>query len=259
MEPASFTRNLGNEFLCVKRPTYYAFLFGGNDYGDWQKPSTLQKVYNAQQAHNDGLCVFWSPQFGVSLLSKNWSAAAANSLLADLGVRIEWPDYWSTTCKLDADAATARLESKIPDTPLSYRRDYTFLDDRVECELTVGATGAANLKSLSECVPFPLAADKPGGIVVKLYDETGAEVASGTEAKAIYFTNASGQGHLLVLDQPAVVSVGQDHSTDHYEGQHDWGRVLIALPATWTAQQMFTLKYSLRPCAAGAVKAALAG
>jgi hypothetical protein len=52
--------------------------------------------------------------------------------------------------------------------------------------------------------------------------------------------------------------VGQDHSVDHYQGQHDWGRALIALPATWTAQQRFTLKYSLRPCAAAELRQALA-
>jgi len=272
-ESDSFTRNFGNEFLCVKRPAYYAFLFGARDYELWQK-DTRPKVYNEQMPHNDGLCLFWSPGFGVSLLSKNWGAAQGNTILVDRlrasevgaadakpvdlgGGRIEWPWYWDTQCELDAEHATAKLKGRINQTPLRYQRTYRFLEDRIECELTVTAAEAASFTSVSECLPYPTPDAKPGGLEAKLVGADGVAVETApTKAaptKGIYFTNKSGQGHLVVLDQPLPVNLGTDHSVDHYEGQHDWGRALISLPAKWAAGDTFTLKYALRPCAAAEV------
>lgn len=259
-EEASFTRNFGNEFLCVKRPGYYAFLFAARDYEPWQKAGTLPQTYNEQVAHNDGLCLFWSPEFGASLLSKNWSAMAANTLLADLGDgRIGWPDYWETRSQLDADAATAVLTGKLQYTPLAYQRRYQFLEDRVECEVAVQAAEALTLRGLSECVPYPIPSGKPGGLTVKLYDARAVEVPSGKPARAIFFTNDSGQGHLLVLEQPAVVTLGINNSKDHYGNAHDWGRALISLPATFAAGQVRGIRYTLRPCSAADLPEVMAG
>ena len=33
-----FTRNFGDEFFCVRRPAYYAFLYVGRPRGEWQRP-----------------------------------------------------------------------------------------------------------------------------------------------------------------------------------------------------------------------------
>ena len=249
----SFTRNFGGEFLCVKRPGYYAFLFGAQDYQLWQK-GTRPQDHNHQFPHNDGLCMFWSPEFGVSLLSKNWGAAQGNTLLADLGDEIQWPWYWDTTCELDEANATAKLTGTIHKTPLGYERLYRFEEDHMECAITVRAEEAVTVKRLSECIPFPLAETKPGGLDVKLLDAGGKEIAGGSPAKALYFTNAGGQGHLLVLGHALPVDVGQDHSTDHYKGEHDWGRALIALPSKWASGAEYVLEYSLRPAAAATVK-----
>ena len=240
MEEKPFTRNFGNEFFCVKRAGYYAFLFAGVDYQTWQS-GTRPKEYNHQFPSNDGLCLFWSPGFGVSLLSKNWGAGQTNTLLADLGGgRVEWPWYWDTKSEFDTEHATVKLSGKIHDAPLSYQRAYRFLEDRVECELTVTSEKEFTLGDLSECIPYPLPPAKPGGMDVKL-------TPGGDGVKAICFTNAGGQGHSISLDQPMPVRTAKNHSTDHYGGEHDWGQALIALPKVWTAGQTFTLKYSLSP------------
>lgn len=256
-EERSFTRNFGNEFFCIRRPGYYAFLYGGVAYGLWQS-GTRPEVYNHQFPHNDGLCLFWSPEFGVSLLSKNWGAGQANTLLADLGDgKVEWPWYWDTTREFNAEKATVKLTGKIHGTPLRYERRYRFLEDRIECELTVSAAEAVTLVSLSECLPFPKPEAKPGGLEAKLVASQVGRVESGGTAKAVFFTNTSGKGHLVVLAEAMPVQLGKDHSKDHYGGEHDWGRALIALPKTWTAGQTFTLAYTLRPCAATDLSKAL--
>ncbi len=243
-EQKSFTRNFGDEFFCVKRPGYYAFLYGGTAYQRWQS-GTRPKEYNHQFPSNDGLCLFWSPDFGVSLLSKNWGAGQTNTLLADLGNgRIEWPYYWDTTSAFDVERATARLAGKINSTPLAYERIYRFLEDRVECELTVRAEAAFTLHALSECIPCPLSENKPAGLEVRLLGPDGHPA---NEVKTVLFTNAGGKGHRLELDSPMPARYAQDHSKDHYGGEHDWGQILIALPKTWKEGQTFALKYSLRP------------
>ena len=256
-EQESFTRSFGDEFFAVKRPAYYAFLYGGVAYGEWQAPQR-PNTYTGQYPHNDGLCMFWSPQFGVSLLSKNWGASRANTLLADLGDgKVEWPWYWDTTRELDVDNATVTLSGKIHETPLSYERVYRFLDDRIECALTVTAEEAFTLEALSECIPYPLPDVKPGGLEVMLLDAEGNALPNDAEARGIHFTNESGQGHLVALAEPRVVNLGAEHTVDHYKNEREWGRALIALPTAWEAGQSFTLAYSLLPCAAEEVAGAL--
>ena len=246
-EEASFTRNFGDEFLCVKRPAYYAFLYAGRAYQDWQR-NTWPSQYNRQFPRNDGLCLFWSPEFGVSLLSKNWGAAQGNTLLAEAADgTIHWPYYWATEASLDAANATATLCGKIHKTPLSYEREYRFGDEGVECVLTVRAEADCELQSLSECIPHPLPEGKPGGLKVRLLSADGAEIEGDGEAKRLVFTNASGHGHALTLAVPAKIQVGQDHSIDHYEGEHEWGRALIALPTGWQVGESCQLRYTLAP------------
>lgn len=256
-EQESFTRNFGDEFFAVKRPTYYAFLYGGVAYGLWQAPRRPQE-YTDQYPHNDGLCMFWSPEFGVSLLSQNWGASRANTLLADLGDgRIEWPWYWDTKREFYTNNATVTLSGKIHETPLSYERTYLFLDDRLECELTVTAEEAFTLERLSECLPYPLPEVKPGGLQVHLLDAQGKTLPNDSEAQALHFTNESGYGHLVVLAEPRTLSLGVEHTVDHYGNEREWGRALIALPTQWEAGQSLSLVYSLQSCAAEEVPGAL--
>jgi hypothetical protein len=255
--PDSFTRDFGDEFFVVKRPAYYAFLYGAVTYGAWTAPRRPTDHMD-QYPHNDGLCMFWSPQFGVSLLSKNWGASRANTLLAELGEgKTEWPWYWDTEHQFDVDGASATLSGRVHQTPLSYQRVYRFLDDRIECELTVTADEAVELQRLSECIPYPAPDQKPGGLEAVLLDAAGQRLDNGAQARAVYFTNDSGQGHLLTLTEPRSVNLGSEHSVDHYGGEHDWCRALLALPTQWAAGQSVTVAYSLQPCAAEQVTEAL--
>lgn len=229
-----FARNFGNEFFCVRRPAYYAFLYGGVAYGEWQS-GTRPKSYHEQFPANDGLCLFWSPDFGVSLLTKNWGAGQTNTLLADRGAgQVDWPWYWSVKSTFDTAQGTATLTGKFKDLPLSYNRVYRFADDRITCELTVTAAAAVKLVALSECLPFPLADVKPG------------QAAKVVDATTLTFSK-DGRGHTVKFAQPQTVTLDEDKSEDHYGGKHTYGRALIALPTEWAAGQTYTLKYELIP------------
>lgn len=244
-EPASFTRQFGDEFFCVKRPTYYAFLYGGVAYQMWQV-GTRPKHADQQFPHNDGLCLFWSPRFGASILSRNWGAPCANTLIARLvDGETEWPYYWSTRAEFDVDQATARLRGVIHRTPLAYERCYRFLETEVECELTVTAAADCALEELSECLPYPLADIKPG-MSVRLLDADGVETVAGP-VRTLRFEHEAGDSHSIVLDAPRPTTLGQSRNTDYVGGVHEYGCALISLPAAWTKDQSFTLRYHLRP------------
>lgn len=243
---ASFTRNFGDEFLCVRRPSYYAFLYCGVAYQEWQM-GVRPKEYLEQYPHNDGLCMFWSPEFGSSLLTKNWGASRANTLLVKVGEgQVLWPYYMNVKSKLDTVAATAELSGKIRETPLTYQRSYRFLDDGVECTLSVKSDGDFRCENVWECIPYPLADLKPG-MQVSLLDAQGQPVENGQPAKAIRFGDKAGYGHSITFAEPVVIELGQDESTDHYAGKHTYGRALVSLPAQWTAGQEYALQYRLVP------------
>jgi len=243
-----FTRNFGDEFFCVRRPSYYAFLYCGVTYQEWQM-GDRPKHYGEQYPHNDGLCMYWSPEFGSSILSKNWGASRANTLLVKVGEdQVLWPYYMDTKSKLDAEAGTADLGGKIRETPLSYQRRYRFLDTGIECALTVTAEADFTCLNAWECLPYPLADIKPD-MKVELLDAQGQPVPSGQPAKAIHFANAAGQGHLIIFAEPVVVELGQDETGDHYGGKHTYGRALVSLPNRFAAGQVHTLRYRLTPCA----------
>lgn len=234
-----FTRNFGDEFLCVRRPAYYAFLYSGVDYQEWQM-DVRPKHADEQYPSNDGLCVFWSPGFGVSLLSKNWGQSRCNTLLVrTVEGETLWPYYMDVKSKYNNDAGTAEITGQIREAGLAYARSYRFLDDRVECTLKITAEKAGRFAGVSECIPYPLDDIKPV-MAVSLK-------GTADKATAIVFADKEGKGHTVALEQPLAVELGKDETTDHYGGKHTYGRALIALPTQWAEGQSFTLKYSLVP------------
>ncbi|MGE5532616.1 MAG: hypothetical protein ACM3VW_10930 [Bacteroidota bacterium] len=239
----NFTRSFGDEFLCVRRPAYYAFLYSGTAYQEWQM-GARPKDANEQYPSNDGLCVFWTPEFGVSLLTKNWGATRTNTLLVKTAAgEALWPYYIDTKSRYDTGAGTAVLTGKIRGTGLSYERAYRFGDEGVECTLTVTAAEAGQFAAVSECIPYPLEDIKPG-MTVSLQGAAG-------KATGIVFADKGGKGHTVALEQPAAVELGKDETTDHYGGKHVYGRALIALPTDWAAGQTVVLKYRLLPRVGG--------
>lgn len=245
-----FTRSFGDEFLCVRRPAYYACLYSGVDYQEWQMPVRPERA-GEQYPANDGLCLFWTPGFGVSLLSKNWGAARTNTLLVKTAEGSTlWPFYLDTKSSYDTAAGTAVLRGAIRETPLTYERRYRFAETGVECTLQVTAAAAGEFAAVSECLPYPLADLKPGMAVV-LRDAAGAAVPSGQVASRIEFRDAQGRGHSVTLGEPAVVELGEEETVDHYGGTHRYGRALIALPRRWGAGERQVLRYTLAPAGAG--------
>jgi len=187
--------------------------------------------------------MFWSPAFGSSILGKNWSAYSANTIVAERGNASDWEDYWSIHNSLDAAHNKATVSGTIRDQPIQFERQYQFLDDRVICDLTLHSTQPATYTAVWECFPYPL--DKPDAIRVGLFDEQGRAVAPNQAASAIVFQNSSPEAHIIVFSQPRLCEIGVDHSVDAFEQPHEYGRVLVALPARWQKDDRRIVRWSI--------------
>jgi hypothetical protein len=219
-----FTRTFGEEFMCVRRASYYAFLSCGGPMEDWQKPQRPEDARKQFPRNGGGLSMFWTPAFGTSILAKNWSAYAANTILA-LGSTggADWEDYWSVAAEFNAGSAEARVRSALLHTAVKIDRRVRFLDDAVRCDVLLDVAADARADVLRECFPFP--SDKPRALQVSLLDESGRPVAN-RAAAAVQFSNGSDEVHLLVFDQPRRCEVGIEETTDNYGKARRHGRIL---------------------------------
>jgi hypothetical protein len=244
-----FTRAFGDEFFCVRRPSYYSFLYAGRPMDGWQKSRQPRDPLKQFPRNGGGLCMFWSPDFGSSLLARNWSVEAAQSIIA---VRADgttdWEEYWSVSNKLDAEHGTADITGNLGSTPIRFDRNVQFHDDRVIMDLQLEATSAIELKAMFESFPFPL--DKPASLRAVLVNDQGRPVESGM-ARGIAFLSDLPQAHLVVFDQPRQCSVGTVKSTDDYGRPREHGRVLAALPAHCKPGAVHHARWSIAAVPAG--------
>jgi hypothetical protein len=240
-----FTRKMGDEFLCVRRPSYYALLYCGRTMEDWLEASKPTSPEIQYPRNGGGLSMFWSPRFGSSVLAQNWSACASNSVIAARAGQTFFEDYWSVTSGLQESLSRATVNGRISDDNLAFRRQMNFLEDRVQCELRLQSQAARNYDDLWESFPYPL--NKPDAITVTLHDENGAAIPGNDHvASAIVFRNSTNEVHIIAFKNPRRCEFGTASSTDSHGVARETGRVLTSLPKQWTAGQARVLKWSMK-------------
>lgn len=238
-----FTRNFGEEFFCVRRPGYYAFMYAGTPMGKWQEPRRPADPRQLHPRNGGGLCMFWSPQFGSSINARNVSALAAHSLLARHTSGADWEEYWSIDRNFDANAATASVTGRIRNQPLRFQRRYAFQEDRIDCELTVTAEQALELQQLIETFPYPL--EKPGGIRIMMLDARGRPIRSGQASAIAFQSRTASEVHLIVFGDPRECAVRREHGHDERGARREHGSIVTSLPSHWRADQVVTLRWSM--------------
>ena len=245
-----FTRNFGDEFFCVRRPTYYAFLYAGQPMPDWMKNQRPADPRAQYPRNGGGLCMFWSPAFGSSLLAKNWSAYAAQSIIIEHQGKTDWEDYWSVKNTFDEPAARATVSGTILNQPLEFRRQWQFEQDRVECNLSLHANVGCEFDAAWECFPYSL--DPAARLRVTLLDETGQPVGN-RPASAVVFRNGSPEAHVVVFASPRSCRILTERSTDRYQKPREHGSVQAALPRQLKPGQPASISWSIQRCNASDV------
>ena len=251
---SEFVRNFGDEFLCVRLPRYYAFIHAGKPLPESLKPHRPIEP-DKQHAHNGGgLSMFWSPNFGCSILAQNWSAYASHAILIEQksagGSRIDWEDYWTVEHSFEKETAKARVTGAIRDQPLKFERQYRFLEIGVECKLTLMSAAQVQYVSAWESFPYPSRMDAK--LQVSVVNEQGQPVQN-RPGSAIVFRNASDEAHVIVFAKPRLCELGNQRVVDAYGAAREFNRVLAAIPKDLTDGQPQTLRWCLMVVPAGDV------
>jgi hypothetical protein len=185
-EEESFVRNFGDEYIAVKRPSYFAGIFVGKPKGGWgvlelkirenyRNPTTEKKLneggvsvedlapetgasisaYNYNPYLGGGLSLFTTPAYGSAVAGTTWSALAQHGLVAWQGGKRYWNDYYSTQFLLDQEQDALTVSGSIETLPFVYSRNYSFLEDRLSMTLTIQATQSISLEKFAEIIPVP--------------------------------------------------------------------------------------------------------
>jgi hypothetical protein len=240
-----FTRKFGSEFLAVRKPSYYAFVYSGKTYVDYRQASAPTSPDVQYPRNGGGLSMLWSPKFGSSILSDNWSAYATNGIIAAKGGDSWFEDYWETTNSFQESQSRATINGKLTDGKMTFRRQLNFVEDRILCEIRLQPQGSVDYGRLWECFPYPL--DKPDEIRVELYDADGKKIPGNNKsASAIVFRTTANEVHIIAFADPRVCEIGTHSGTDAYNAPQETGRVLTRLPTDWNPSQVRTVKWAAR-------------
>ncbi|MFN8389712.1 MAG: hypothetical protein U0136_05430 [Bdellovibrionota bacterium] len=201
LEPAPFTKNIHDDLIAIKRPGYYTVVYVGHPapasyYVNTINGSTMRLPWNYNGESNGfrigdphgwsapyvggGMSLFWTEDFGNSLLAGNWTPLAHHGLVAvdgQTGVR-SWEDYFSTSFSLSPDNSLLRINGSLErnatvmsgtqagaSSSLSgynYSRAYKFLNESVIVVVRVAATTDAAASAQTRLFEnIPLAGGAP--------------------------------------------------------------------------------------------------
>ena len=172
LEEESFIRLIGEEFVAVKRPSYYAVCYVGKPAGSYyiRQREKLRLPYaddgestGASLADHKkitpfvggGLSGVWTPSYGHALMAANWSPTTHHGITAtDENGKRWWEDYHAHKHELDSAAATLTFTGRVEGKPISYRRRYTFGDDALGVDLRLDIEEDLHLAGLVENIPL---------------------------------------------------------------------------------------------------------
>ncbi len=238
----SFIRNFGDEFFAIRRPAYYALVYAGQPMGTWQRGRRPDDPDGRHPRNGGGISLFWSPAFGSSLIGRNWSTYAAHTLSAVEGERHRWEDYWSIENRFDDRQGRLEVTGSILDTPLTFTREYRFLEDRILIELTLEAGEDYQADYLLETFPYPLEKGDREMKVTALNDR-GRPIQQGAARALLFHSDDLPEAHLLIFDRARQWRAGP-HQGD---GDRSHGAAQTGLPVEWQAGQQRRFTYTLIP------------
>lgn len=279
-EKLPFTRNLANELIAVKRPTYYTAIYVGRPMPDeWYlrersifrqplpdraedtggEPWKYYYTINAASPLlGGGMSLFWTPGYGNAIFTGNCTPLAHHGIVAidRNGVRW-WEDYFATRFELDEKAGTLTITGQIEKQPLRYARTYRFFDDRVEIELRLETDQEkVELADLIENLPLLGGPAKANGQTISADNEQpvvdtagvpeGRKVVKSTaRSRTIRVADSQGRGVDIRLDEERPLRLCRSGMTVGNLLRFD--RAEIVLPVTVTKVAPLVLRYSIVP------------
>ena len=258
LEPGDYVRDLGGELVAFKRAGYFGAVYVGHpapvDYyiadreqfrlpapGDAENKGGAANIRKVTPFLGGGLSLFWTPNYGSSVLATNWSPLAHHGLVAlQADGKRYWEDYFATKYAVDEKAGTLRVEGRIENQPISYVRTYSFEADGVRVRVQLKADKDIALAGLWENLPFATGTAKTRGAELVVPGEKDGAA----QAERFTIRDKNGAGVEVVFDAAQQLRVQRNGLQNN---GLQIARVEVALPAQWTSGQTVTLGYQLRP------------
>jgi len=278
---SSFKRKMGEEFIFIKKPSYYTSVYVGKpspdvdsetresiripnpakeDIDPNQDPTNLASIsaYQNTPLTGGGLSMFWTPGFRNSLLAGSWSPLVHHGLVASMLGKRYWEDYQKTAFNWIPDSSFLQVTGELESSSITYTRNYLFFDNKIDVYLSLSSIAGWSGESLFENIPLttctrtecnpntgPRNKKRLGSTIVNLSNQaiSGAQNLSGFR-----IVDSEGDSVKFQFDGNRNVFVAPHGLREnYYNSELQIGRVQIQLPSNIPAGGTVQLMYSIIP------------
>jgi len=232
-EKASFIRNLGDEFIAVKQPGYYALIYVGKP-GIPPQNKYLQPMQKGPRT-GGGLSLFWTPDYYVVLAAQGWNSFCHHGIIAETKLgRVNYADYYSVNFSLDNQNKTLTVEGQINDTPLKYTHHYYFDVNSIKIKTVIQSEQDFDAKSCY--MQLPVFISKQRGFLPDMPSD---------KILTIRLADKNAASVYLHFNEPVKAELAQITEEKIDEVNYKIQQLKIQLPSKWKKSQTFELIYSL--------------
>lgn len=223
-----FDKNFNDEFIAIRRPTYYALTYVGHTADEWTRPRHKMARDAMVQRSGGGLSLFWTPDYGNGIVSMNYSALANHMVRADMEGTVEheyrgekhtspkclWPDYFALRHTYDAEKRALVATTRMMDLPVALRRTTLYEEDGVRQELEAAFEGDVRVLRLVENIPL---LQNKEGVRYRFRSADGVwDDAPGARRGAAWVGDGKGNGVLFEFEEPVTLALGPEANQKWY-------------------------------------------
>lgn len=225
LQDDAFSRNFNDEFHFFRHPGYYLGVYTGRTAGKHVFWNRHRAPYSCVWTEADGVFssnerkifmplsgpqLFWTPDFGVALLSMNWNLHTLWTSRWEKGEELDWGSYWETSHEYLEDRQGVTLVQRFRQQAITLRRELRCQPQGVSVFL--GVAGELAGGRLVEQLPYPR---KPGVVLQsRRQGETlWREGVPGHLGDSLRWLHpASGAGVQVTFDRPVRLRAGRAYA-----------------------------------------------
>jgi hypothetical protein len=232
-ENIPFIRNIGDEFVAVKQPGYYALIYVGKP----GIPPANRAMAPMQKGPRTGggLSLLWLPDYKVLLAGQGWNSFSHHGIIVETKPeKVHYADYYAVKFALDIPRKQLVVEGKINDTPLTYTHQYTFEPNSIKVQTIIEAE--KSFESQSCYLQFPVFAAKQRVFIpnVPPYNTSVIRFSDSTKAAAY-----------LLFKEPVKAELSKTFTEKINGTDYEIQQLKIYLPTEWKKSQTAVLSYEI--------------
>jgi hypothetical protein len=228
-----YIRVIGEEFIAVKQPGYYALVYVGKP----GMPSANKHISPMQKGPRTGggLSLVWFPNYKIFLAGQGWNSFCHHGIIAETENNdVCYADYYATEYKVNANKNELITKGKISNTPLRYTHQYFFDVNSIKIKTEVTSEGSFGCKSCYLQFPILLGTDSK---------YTSLKSANGTSL--MYVSEHTKKASYLIFKEPVKTEFSKVFTEKFDNTKYKIQQLKIYLPNKWEKSQSVTLSYEI--------------